>query len=189
MSDHNERITQAIMEVIAENIQTHIQDNEMEHIPIEVPMRQTNNTEGQCSICLEQFSDEQDIVQIPCEHKFHRTCIETWFETHTTCPICRRNYQSETVHRLEVRELITQNTFILHLEGQESITSYWSLDSTPLDLFLHLRRTIQFSQSQHKLVLIFNDIIFTCNESLDYLVQSWRFFGIIGSFNIQIKIF
>tara|TARA_B100001094_G_C18143147_1_gene779082 strand:+ start:908 stop:1459 length:552 start_codon:yes stop_codon:yes gene_type:complete len=183
MSD-NERMTRAIIEVIAESMQQY--ENELN-----VPMERTTDTEGQCSICLENFDNEREIVQIPCQHKFHKDCIETWFETHSTCPMCRRNYgpEPETINRLEFREMITINTFNLHFDNRETFTTQWSFDSTPLDLFLYLRRTIRFSQTQHKLVLIFNTIIFTCNESLEYLVQSWRSFGIIGTFDISVRIF
>lgn len=42
-----------------------------------------------CSICLEECTStaQQDIL--PCMHKFHRTCIARWLDTHATCPECR----------------------------------------------------------------------------------------------------
>lgn len=30
----------------------------------------------------------------PCEHCFHRNCIEQWMETSRTCPVCRRTVSS-----------------------------------------------------------------------------------------------
>jgi len=43
-----------------------------------------------CSICLE--SKDLDYTT-PCNHKFHKECIESWFETDShqekTCPECR----------------------------------------------------------------------------------------------------
>lgn len=43
-----------------------------------------------CSICLE--SKDLDYTT-PCNHKFHKECIELWFETDShqekTCPECR----------------------------------------------------------------------------------------------------
>ena len=43
-----------------------------------------------CSICQEEFSDGQRLRRIEeCEHYFHKSCIDTWFTTHDTCPMCR----------------------------------------------------------------------------------------------------
>ena len=35
------------------------------------------NTE--CCICLREYSDDKDIVQLPCQHIFHKECIYIWF--------------------------------------------------------------------------------------------------------------
>ena len=33
---------------------------------------------------------EQDtVVQLPCQHIFHHSCIATWTEHHNSCPVCR----------------------------------------------------------------------------------------------------
>lgn len=44
----------------------------------------------ECSICLSEM-EESDMLRLltVCCHVFHRTCIDEWFETRTTCPICR----------------------------------------------------------------------------------------------------
>jgi hypothetical protein len=43
-----------------------------------------------CSVCLNNFRyKEQDVVELKCGHVFHRDCIEPWFKTHHTCPLCR----------------------------------------------------------------------------------------------------
>ena len=50
-----------------------------------------DNTEKTCSICLEDYSKEDKIVQLDCSHIFHRKCVETWFKSKTikNCPLCR----------------------------------------------------------------------------------------------------
>lgn len=40
-----------------------------------------------CAICLEQLQKKSK--RLPCSHKFHELCVETWFERKNTCPLCR----------------------------------------------------------------------------------------------------
>jgi Ring finger domain len=41
-----------------------------------------------CAICQESM--EENLRKINrCNHLFHRSCIETWFQSGVTCPICR----------------------------------------------------------------------------------------------------
>ncbi|CAF1929201.1 unnamed protein product, partial [Brassica oleracea] len=45
----------------------------------------------QCSICLLEFMDDDTMRLIStCNHVFHTICIDLWFESHKTCPVCRR---------------------------------------------------------------------------------------------------
>lgn len=41
----------------------------------------------ECSICLNLLNN--DIVQLKCEHKYHKVCIDEWYKIKTTCPMCR----------------------------------------------------------------------------------------------------
>lgn len=43
--------------------------------------------ENKCSICLS--NDIQRIKTLSCQHSFHESCINEWFEHKSTCPICR----------------------------------------------------------------------------------------------------
>lgn len=45
---------------------------------------------GDCGICLDNFENEQLYRQLPCQHKFHDSCISSWFEEKNTCPLCRK---------------------------------------------------------------------------------------------------
>ncbi|GBN04094.1 General transcription factor II-I repeat domain-containing protein 2 [Araneus ventricosus] len=44
--------------------------------------------EYECSICLDT-SDNTRMKYLPCFHKFHTACINTWLDVHRICPICR----------------------------------------------------------------------------------------------------
>jgi hypothetical protein len=44
-----------------------------------------------CSICLNNYIDNDLICQIKCFHIYHKSCIDTWINSsgNLTCPICR----------------------------------------------------------------------------------------------------
>ncbi|KAH7298179.1 hypothetical protein KP509_25G030900 [Ceratopteris richardii] len=43
-----------------------------------------------CVVCLSPFDANETLKLLPrCRHGFHPACIGPWFETHSTCPICR----------------------------------------------------------------------------------------------------
>lgn len=42
----------------------------------------------QCRICLRGFSVGQTVRKLPCRHKFHKDCVDSWLlHSHSTCPI------------------------------------------------------------------------------------------------------
>lgn len=43
--------------------------------------------EQDCVICLDNLTDE--CVSLPCQHKFHKDCIEPWITNTGSCPSCR----------------------------------------------------------------------------------------------------
>ncbi|KAI3997733.1 hypothetical protein MKX01_011808 [Papaver californicum] len=49
-----------------------------------------------CSVCLNEFGDEDMLRLLPCQHVFHPNdadCIDGWFASHSTCPVCRFDYK------------------------------------------------------------------------------------------------
>ncbi len=42
-----------------------------------------------CPICLGEFSIQNNIVKLPCNHVFDKACVSKWFKTKDECPICR----------------------------------------------------------------------------------------------------
>lgn len=46
-----------------------------------------------CSICLTQFEDGQEVMEMPCDkrHLFHSDCVGQWLRTSQNCPLCRTN--------------------------------------------------------------------------------------------------
>lgn len=46
----------------------------------------------ECSICLEAFVANEQVVVTPCKHMFHGDCITPWVKSHGKCPICRLSF-------------------------------------------------------------------------------------------------
>lgn len=42
-----------------------------------------------CSICRDTFTLGEDILVLPCKHRYHVECIKTWLKRKDTCPVCR----------------------------------------------------------------------------------------------------
>lgn len=49
-----------------------------------------NPPEEECSICYNDFHDEE-CGQLKCNHVFHRRCIQEWLDYSSNCPLCRLN--------------------------------------------------------------------------------------------------
>ena len=54
----------------------------------------------ECAVCLMDFAAEDDIRVLPCQHCFHKQCVDHWFESSRhkhgvskapQCPLCKQN--------------------------------------------------------------------------------------------------
>uniref|UniRef100_A0A7N0ZVW0 RING-type domain-containing protein n=1 Tax=Kalanchoe fedtschenkoi TaxID=63787 RepID=A0A7N0ZVW0_KALFE len=51
-----------------------------------------NCTSSSCAICLEDYSVGEKLRILPCHHKFHAFCIDSWLTSwRTFCPVCKRD--------------------------------------------------------------------------------------------------
>ncbi|KAL2096780.1 hypothetical protein ACEWY4_005987 [Coilia grayii] len=49
----------------------------------------------ECSVCKEDYSEGENVRQLPCNHLFHNDCIVPWLEQHDTCPVCRKSLSGQ----------------------------------------------------------------------------------------------
>jgi hypothetical protein len=49
----------------------------------------------ECSICLSQYETNDAMRTLPCDHAFHKDCIDQWMERSTFCPMCKLSLQAQ----------------------------------------------------------------------------------------------
>ncbi|KAF5733191.1 hypothetical protein HS088_TW17G00731 [Tripterygium wilfordii] len=53
--------------------------------------REASRASWDCSICLESFMEGDELIRLPCGHRFHSACLDPWVRTCGDCPYCRRD--------------------------------------------------------------------------------------------------
>jgi Ring finger domain len=54
--------------------------------------RSLQRQDDDCAICQDPIEQDQMMrIVRHCTHRFHQTCIDTWLNSHVTCPSCRHD--------------------------------------------------------------------------------------------------
>ncbi|XP_050220383.1 RING-H2 finger protein ATL2 [Mercurialis annua] len=62
----------------------------LKSLPLFVYSSKTHPDSIECAVCLSEFEENETGRVLPkCDHSFHIECIDMWFHSHSTCPICR----------------------------------------------------------------------------------------------------
>ncbi|XP_030523927.1 RING-H2 finger protein ATL3 [Rhodamnia argentea] len=57
----------------------------------------------ECAVCLSELVDGEKARLLPkCNHGFHVDCIDMWFQSHSTCPLCRNSVHGAPESRVNV---------------------------------------------------------------------------------------
>ena len=51
-----------------------------------------------CAVCLDPFEGGQQLRMLPCLHRFHKECIDSWLFRNPLCPLCKADIRN-CVHR------------------------------------------------------------------------------------------
>ena len=56
-----------------------------------------NEIDETCAICIYRYINGDVISTLPCSkrHSFHTYCLEEWFRTNVSCPLCRCDFSNE----------------------------------------------------------------------------------------------
>lgn len=73
-----------------------------------------------CPICLAEFAEGDKMRVLPnCNHGFHMECIDKWFVSHSSCPMCRNclnlNTRNKKPEGAAVRQAIESNDEVIHI--------------------------------------------------------------------------
>lgn len=51
-----------------------------------------------CAICQDTIAEGDQVRKLNhCDHFFHRSCVDTWFQRNVRCPVCRHDIRSRVV--------------------------------------------------------------------------------------------
>lgn len=68
----------------------------LKSLPVFVHLAKTDPDPIYCAVCLSEFEENEIGRSIPkCNHRFHVGCIDMWFYSHVTCPLCRSEVKPE----------------------------------------------------------------------------------------------
>lgn len=49
-----------------------------------------------CLVCQCEYEGGDEIRALPCEHEFHKECIDGWLADHKECPLCKASVSTPT---------------------------------------------------------------------------------------------
>jgi E3 ubiquitin-protein ligase RNF38/44 len=78
----------------------------------------------ECAVCLSEFEEGETGRVLPkCNHSFHIDCIDMWFQSHSTCPLCRAPVEPAPVQltRSDVVIDVSEPELVLDSSSEEEI--------------------------------------------------------------------
>jgi len=51
--------------------------------------------ESSCAVCLSDFENYDMLRRLPCNHCFHKACIDKWLKKNKVCPLCLQDIEVE----------------------------------------------------------------------------------------------
>lgn len=59
----------------------------------------------ECVVCLSELAEGDKARVLPtCNHCFHAYCIDTWLQSHSSCPVCRINVVGRLLNHGSISE-------------------------------------------------------------------------------------
>lgn len=54
---------------------------------------ETSSDRCACAICITDYEEGETITELPCRHRFHSECVETWLLAKAVCPLCKQDLE------------------------------------------------------------------------------------------------
>ena len=73
--------------------------NNLNHIKYSIYIKNNSiNKNDNCSICLNEYKNENEIIICPCSHIYHSNCIGNWLLNYSNlCPLCKKPVSENTI--------------------------------------------------------------------------------------------
>eukprot|EP00638_Chattonella_subsalsa_P010455 CAMPEP_0117753386 /NCGR_PEP_ID=MMETSP0947-20121206/12189_1 /TAXON_ID=44440 /ORGANISM="Chattonella subsalsa, Strain CCMP2191" /LENGTH=146 /DNA_ID=CAMNT_0005572247 /DNA_START=281 /DNA_END=721 /DNA_ORIENTATION=+ len=82
----------------------------------------------ECCICLNEYTGNQDLTKLPCQHIFHNKCIFKWLSTSPNCPLCANDienliddYENKKLEKKEETFDSSQRMVMVHATAPASV--------------------------------------------------------------------
>ncbi|CAN0890127.1 Receptor homology region, transmembrane domain-and RING domain-containing protein 2 [Linum grandiflorum] len=98
-------------------------------------VQEDNCTSSTCAICLEDYSVGEKLRILPCRHKFHAFCVDSWLTTwRTFCPVCKRDARTSTGEppASESTPLLSSNSNPSSVASSSALSSFRSTTSSAI---------------------------------------------------------
>ncbi|KAJ1667105.1 hypothetical protein IW140_001641 [Coemansia sp. RSA 1813] len=88
-------ITNLMDQAPSANSQPPASDESITKLPRRTITASEANAKLDCGICMDEYKANEEVVELPCKHVYHKDCIEHWLKMNGTCPICRTRIETE----------------------------------------------------------------------------------------------
>ncbi|KAH7548570.1 hypothetical protein ACOSP7_031851 [Xanthoceras sorbifolium] len=83
----------------------------LKSLPVFFYSSKTHPDGQDCAVCLSEFEEGESGRDLPkCHHSFHIECIDMWFHSHSTCPLCRSPVEPGTAEAENVGHVVVSVT-------------------------------------------------------------------------------
>lgn len=77
----------------------------LDALPIFEYKSKSCNQGQDCVVRLSEFQENEKCrILSNCNNKFHTKCIDMWFYSHSTCPLCRTTIQPYSSSKVKIEE-------------------------------------------------------------------------------------
>uniref|UniRef100_A0A6N2NC04 RING-type E3 ubiquitin transferase n=1 Tax=Salix viminalis TaxID=40686 RepID=A0A6N2NC04_SALVM len=79
-----------------------LEETVLKSLPVFVYSGKKPQDPMECAVCLSEFEENETGRTLPkCNHSFHIECIDMWFHSHSTCPLCRSPVEPVTENSVQ----------------------------------------------------------------------------------------